>query len=53
MPIRAAPYAHQQQAFHFAMHLFGMEGGDADGSDVRNMREADQTQAIAYSEVCK
>jgi len=29
MPIRAAPYKHQQEAFAFAMRLFGAEGGDA------------------------
>ena len=36
MPIRAAPYKHQQEAFAFACRLFGLppqrllaEGGDA------------------------
>jgi hypothetical protein len=30
MPIRATPYQHQQEAFHFACGLFGLpEGGDA------------------------
>jgi hypothetical protein len=29
MPIRAAPYRHQREAFELAMHLFGAEGGDA------------------------
>jgi hypothetical protein len=28
MPIRAAPYAHQKEAFDLAMRLFGLEGGD-------------------------
>jgi len=29
MPIRAAPYAHQQSAYEFALRLIGLEGGDA------------------------
>ena len=29
MPIRAAPYRHQRDAFEFSVRLFGAEGGDA------------------------
>jgi len=29
MPIRAAPYQHQRDAYYFALRLFGLEGGDA------------------------
>lgn len=30
MPIKATPYKHQQDAFDFALRLFGVsEGGDA------------------------
>ena len=33
MPIRAAPFAHQIQAYDFVCGLFGLtEGGDADHS---------------------
>ena len=36
MPIHASPYAHQQQAYDFALRLFGMsEGGDSDSVSVR------------------
>jgi hypothetical protein len=40
MPIRAAPYAHQQAAFEFALRVFGFwEGGDApDGNGERNVQ---------------
>jgi hypothetical protein len=30
MPIRAEPYAHQVEAFNFAMRIFGEKGGDAE-----------------------
>jgi len=29
MPIRAKPYTHQAEAYHFACRLFGLDGGDA------------------------
>jgi len=29
LPIRAKPYTHQAQAYHFACRLFGLNGGDA------------------------
>ena len=33
MPIRAAPYRHQREAYNFACGLFGLpEGGDAQHS---------------------
>ena len=33
LPIRAAPYQHQRDAYHFACGLFGLsEGGDAQHS---------------------
>jgi len=31
MPIRAAPFKHQQEAFDFVCGLFGLIGGDAEG----------------------
>ena len=29
MPIRAAPYQHQREAYDFALRLFRLKGGDA------------------------
>ena len=46
MPIRAAPYAHQQEAFDFACRLFGLtEGGDADENEVWNLQQTDMAKA--------
>ena len=44
MPIRAAPYRHQQAAFLFACGLFGLlpEGGGGDDDDLCDLREADR-----------
>lgn len=36
MPIRAAPYAHQIDAFNFAMKIYGITGGDDAKEVVRN-----------------
>ena len=32
LSVRAAPYTHQREAFHFAMCLFGAQGGDVQHS---------------------
>jgi len=29
LPIKAKPYTHQAEAYHFACMLFGLDGGDA------------------------
>ena len=41
MPIRAAPFKHQQQAFEFCCRLFGLaEGGeDDDQSKMRDLQK--------------
>lgn len=40
MPIRAAPYRHQVEAFNFVCGLFGLlpEGGERDGPSDGEMR---------------
>jgi len=46
MPIRAAPYKHQQEAFKFACHLFGLDGGDDDyDNKLCNLRQSDMEEA--------
>jgi len=50
MPIRAAPYRHQQEAFALACRLFGLtEGGGCGGdgsSDLRPVREEVSKEAV-------
>ena len=46
MPIKAAPYRHQIEAFNFVCTKFGLvHGGEAVETKVPQMRESDQPKA--------
>jgi len=46
MPIKAAPYRHQIEAFNFVCTKFGLvHGGEAVENKVPQMRESDQPKA--------